>query len=38
VFAIAGSLHVLAFAVICLAVPVVRPITVPLATPVPSPA
>ncbi len=36
VFAIAGSLHVLAFAVICLAVPVVRPVTVPL--PVPSPA
>jgi ACS family hexuronate transporter-like MFS transporter len=36
VFAIAGSLHVLAFAVICLAVPVVRPVTVPI--PVPSPA
>jgi ACS family hexuronate transporter-like MFS transporter len=36
VFAIAGSLHVLAFAVICLAVPVVRPLAAPL--PVPSPA
>jgi ACS family hexuronate transporter-like MFS transporter len=36
VFAIAGSLHVLAFAVICLAVPVVRPVTLPI--PVPSPA
>ncbi len=36
VFAIASSLHVVAFAVICLAVPVVRPVTVPL--PVPSPA
>ena len=36
VFALAGSLHVLAFGVICLAVPVVRPVSVPL--PVPSPA
>jgi len=38
VFAIAGSLHVLAFAVICLAIPVVRPVAVPLAVPVPRPA
>lgn len=38
VFAIAGSLHVLAFGVICLAVPTVRPITVPLSVPVPRPA
>ncbi len=33
VFAIAGSLHVLAFAVICLAVPVVRPVTLPAPSP-----
>jgi ACS family hexuronate transporter-like MFS transporter len=38
VFAIAGSLHVLAFGVICLAVPTVRPITLPLSVPVPRPA
>jgi ACS family hexuronate transporter-like MFS transporter len=38
VFAIAGSLHVLAFAVICLAIPVVRPVAVPLPVPVPRPA
>jgi ACS family hexuronate transporter-like MFS transporter len=38
VFAIAGSLHVLAFAVICLAIPVVRPVAVPLSVPVPRPA
>ena len=38
VFAIAGSLHVLAFAVICLAMPVVRPVAVPLPAPVPRPA
>jgi ACS family hexuronate transporter-like MFS transporter len=38
VFAIAGSLHVLAFAVICLAVPVVRPIAMPLPVALPRPA
>jgi ACS family hexuronate transporter-like MFS transporter len=38
VFAIAGSLHVLAFGVICLAIPTVRPLAAPLAVPVPRPA
>jgi len=38
VFAIAGSLHVLAFAVICLAVPVVRPVAMALPAPLPRPA
>ena len=38
VFAIAGSLHVLAFAVICLAVPTVRPIVDPWTVPAPRPA
>ena len=33
-----GSLHVLAFAVICLAVPVVRAVAVPAAVPLPRPA
>ena len=36
VFALAGSLHVLAFGVICLAIPVVRAVTLPPATPVPA--
>ena len=36
VFALAGSLHVLAFGVICLTIPTVRPITLPV--PVASPA
>jgi ACS family hexuronate transporter-like MFS transporter len=38
VFALAGSLHVLAFGVICLAIPVVRAVTLPPAAPVPEPA
>ena len=38
VFAIAGSLHILAFAVICLAIPIVRPVAMPLSVPVPRPA
>jgi ACS family hexuronate transporter-like MFS transporter len=38
VFAIAGSLHVLAFAVICLAIPSVRPVAMPLSAPFPRPA
>jgi len=38
VFAIAGSLHILAFAVICLAVPVVRPVAMALPVAVPRPA
>jgi ACS family hexuronate transporter-like MFS transporter len=38
VFALAGSFHVLAFGVICLAIPVVRPVAVPAAVPVPEPA
>jgi MFS transporter, ACS family, hexuronate transporter len=38
VFAIAGSLHVLAFGVICLAIPTVRPLAAPLPVPVPRPA
>jgi len=38
VFALAGSFHVLAFGVICLAIPVVRPIAVPAAVPLPRPA
>jgi len=38
VFALAGSFHVLAFGVICLAIPVVRPVAVPAALPVPRPA
>ena len=38
VFGIAGSLHVLAFAVICLAVPVVRPVAMALPAPLPRPA
>jgi ACS family hexuronate transporter-like MFS transporter len=38
VFAIAGSLHVLAFAVICLAVPVVRPVPMTLPAALPRPA
>jgi len=38
VFAIAGSLHVIAFGIICLAIPKVRPVAVPLTVPVPRPA
>jgi ACS family hexuronate transporter-like MFS transporter len=38
VFALAGSFHVLAFGVICLAIPVVRPLAVPAPVPVPRPA
>jgi ACS family hexuronate transporter-like MFS transporter len=38
VFAIAGSLHVLAFAVICLAVPTVRPVAMAVPVPLPRPA
>ena len=30
VFALAGSFHILAFGILCLAIPVVRPITVPV--------
>ena len=30
VFALAGSFHMLAFGILCLAIPVVRPITVPV--------
>jgi ACS family hexuronate transporter-like MFS transporter len=37
-FALAGSFHVLAFGVICLAIPVVRPLAVPAPVPVPRPA
>jgi len=35
---IAGSLHVIAFGIICLAIPKVRPVAVPLTVPVPRPA
>jgi MFS transporter, ACS family, aldohexuronate transporter len=38
VFALAGSFHVLAFGVICLTIPVVRPVAVPPGVPVPRPA
>jgi MFS transporter, ACS family, hexuronate transporter len=38
VFALAGSLHVLAFGVICLAIPVVRPVAPASSVPVPEPA
>jgi ACS family hexuronate transporter-like MFS transporter len=38
VFALAGAFHVLAFGVICLAIPVVRPVTMPAAVPLPRPA
>jgi len=38
VFALAGSFHVLAFGVICLTIPVVRPVAVPAGLPAPGPA
>ena len=38
VFNIVGSLHVIAFGIICLAIPKVRPVAVPLTVPVPRPA
>ena len=37
-FALAGSFHVIAFGVVCLTIPVVRPVAVPAAVPVPRPA
>jgi hypothetical protein len=38
VFTLAGSFHVLAFIVVCLTIPVIRPMTLPSARPSVSPS
>ena len=37
VFTLAGSFHVLAFIILCLTIPIIRPVTLPSQPPSPSP-